>query len=304
MKPSKETLRKILSRREKKTTTPRDTLEELQRSMKGDPTIQIHDDQIYRINRYLANAGFGSRREVEKIVLEGRVEINGKKVETLDTKVNPGDVVFVDGNQAGLPSTSRYFIMNKPAGYVVSRKGFLNQPTIYDLLPPDCQNLKYAGRLDRDTRGLLILSDDGVFLNTITHPSRRLMKRYIAVLDRLPEEQELQEQFYRGVEDNGELLRAIRVTVLSRGEDGNVVEIILGQGKNRQIRRMFRAIGSRVLDLYREAVGFFDLSKDPIPEGELVSVEPSRILYGTSKKRTDDSGETLGDFNPWDKRKR
>lgn len=275
-------------------------IDRLRRSMSGDKREELKKEGSYRINRYLAAAGYGSRRQVEKYILEGRVRVGSKVVEALDTKVKPGEMVFLDDRPVNLPESALYYVMNKPAGYTVTAKGSpFAEHTIYELLPENLQSLKYAGRLDRESRGVLILSNDGDFLNHVAHPSVRLLKKYIVTVSKLPAETELQTKFIRGVEDGGELLRALRVSVLDRNK--KKVEVVLGQGRNRQIRRMFRAMGIRVIDLFRTAVGGFDLNRIPVDEGKFISVDPGEILYGIKGKDLDEK-EVLKDFDPWKKK--
>lgn len=230
-----------------------------------------------RINRFLANAGYGSRRDVEAIVRAGRVAINGTALdaEALHTRVGPADAVTVDGRDARLPAGQLYYLLHKPAGYVVSRRAGKDEETIYALLPPELQALKYAGRLDRDSRGLLLLSTDGDFIHQVTHPSKRIWKHYRVKVSRLPSEQELRDRFIRGVEEDGELLRARAVTVLDR--NAGMVELVLGEGRKRQIRRMFKALGIRVLDLYRFQVGPFHLETREIAEGACEPFDPDDL---------------------------
>ncbi len=277
-------------------------LNNLKKSLKGERVGLLKEDGVYRINRYLAAAGFGSRRDAERYVLEGRVMVGTRVVTNLDARVKPGDLVTVDGKVVGLPETFFYYAMNKPAGYEVTAKGSpYAEKTIYDLIPENLQSLRYAGRLDKETRGLLILSTDGKFIQAISHPGTRLIKKYIATVSELPPEDILRKSFLRGIEDGGELLRALSVTVLDRKMKR--VEIVLGEGRNRQIRRMFKFHKIRVLDLYRQAIGSFDLSRVAIEEGEMRPVEPADILTGKSAAR---SGGTkiLQDFDPWRKRER
>jgi len=220
--------------------------------------------------------------------------VNGAKIETLDVKIKPGDTVCVDGRLVTLPTHSLYYALNKPMGYVVSNRRFHSDPTIYDLLPEELHSLKYAGRLDKNSRGLVILSNDGQFIAAVTHPGRRLTKRYRVVLDVLPPEEMLRKSFYSGVESEGEVLRAIRVSVVDR--EKKVVEVVLGEGKKRQIRRMFKELNVRVIDLYRVAVGFFDMKNHPIAEGKAIPFSPSELLYGVASPQE----ELLpAHFNPW-----
>ena len=244
-----------------------------------------------RINRYLARAGYGSRRQVEDYVTSGRVKLNGKVVEALDTKVGPGDLVTLDGKRVRFTEGHIYQAFNKPMGYTVSAKSFPGSPSIYEILPESLHGLKYAGRLDKESRGLVVLSNDGEFLNQVMHPARRVTKRYIVTLDELPEAEELTRSFYKGVVDDGELLRAVRVGILDRAD--RTVEVILSEGRKRQIRRMFQALDVKVLDLYRVSVGFLSLENHPVKEGETFSFEPEE-LFGMKK-----SDPVLGDFNPW-----
>ena len=228
-----------------------------------------------RINRYLATAGYGSRREVEGMVLAGRVRLNGQEIRELFVRVAPGDVVTVDGKSTELPAESQYFLFHKPRGYVVSRRAGPDEHTIYELLPANLQGLKYAGRLDKDSRGLLLLSSDGDFIHQVSHPSKRIWKHYRVIVDHLPAEQELRDQFIRGVTEGGELLRARAVRVVDR--EGGVIEMTLGEGRKRQIRRMFRAIGVRVLDLFRYAIGPFDLEERQLAEGQVAPFDPDEL---------------------------
>lgn len=268
----------------------------LRRSLNGEVVQSPDRIESFRINRYLATAGYGSRRDTERFVTEGRVELNGIRVTTLDTKVKPGDLVTLDGQIVNLPENALYYVMNKPIGFEVTKESFDGSPTIYDLLPENLQSLKYAGRLDKNSRGVLLLSNDGDFINQITHPSTRILKRYIVTLDDMPDENEMRRSFIKGISDGDDLLRAVSVRVLDR--DTFKIEVVLGQGKNRQIRRMVDYLGLEVLDLYRAAVGHFDLEKTPLEEGKIISFKPAYVLYGKKSVSREDA---LQGFNPWKK---
>lgn len=246
-----------------------------------------------RINRYLAHAGYGSRREAEALVTAGDVTVNSQKVTALDTKIQQGDVVRVKGKTAVLPNDYTYIAFHKPPGYIVSRKPFPGQPVIYELLPETMRSLKYAGRLDQNSRGLVLLSDDGNFIQQISHPAKRVLKKYLVKSAQLPSERELQIQFYKGVEDKGELLRAIGVRIVNRTE--SVVEIVLHEGKNRHIRRMFQAVELPVYDLFRTAIGHVSLDRKAIPEGSYTTFQPQEVFDAGS----DSSKNVLQDFDPW-----
>jgi 23S rRNA pseudouridine2605 synthase len=234
--------------------------------------------QGMRINRYLAFCGLGSRRMVEKLVEDRRVQVNGKILEDLGYRVQPSDLILVDGRMVRPPDSFVYIALNKPPGYVVSRKSYPGNPAIYELLPPEYANLGYAGRLDRESRGLVILSSDGAFLQSIAHPRQAVLKRYIVTVDASIDDADLQIMTGRGVKHQGEILRAISARVINRKEKR--VEMILAEGRNRQIRRMFEALEYQVVDLQRVSVGRLSLEEHPVPEGDFFPFSPDELLSG------------------------
>lgn len=263
-------------------------LEFLDKSIAG--KLEPEEVKNFRINRYLAKCGYGSRREVEDIVREGRVKVNGKVVTDFSVRVFTSDVVEMDGKEIRPIEHFRYIVLNKPAGYTVTSRAFPNEKYIYELLPEDLHSLRYAGRLDRDSRGLLILTDDGDFLQKITHPGYRTTKRYLVTVDQIPEDPYWQTDFYSGIPDGDDLLRVLRVSIVDQNK--RLIEIVLGQGKNRHIRRMFEAKGSHVTDLQRVAIGKLEISELNVPEGSYTEIEPFWLEKG--KKDS-----ILGNFNPW-----
>ena len=148
--------------------------------------------------------------------------------------------------------------------------------------------------LDRFSRGLLLLSQDGQFLQSITHPTFRLTKKYRVKVNRLPEGNFIR-AFERGVTHEGEELRAVRVTVIDRKE--RIVEVVLGQGKNRQIRRMFEQMGARVLDLYRVSIGELDIEKIGLEEGKFIAIDPAGIFDGTGVTPYGEAGGPFLNFS-------
>ncbi|MCE9598823.1 MAG: pseudouridine synthase [Spirochaetia bacterium] len=222
----------------------------------------------------------GARRDVERYILAGRVEVSGRVVKDLAFRISRSDTVRVDGQLIKMPE-NKYYVMNKPVGVICSHRRFGEDKILADYLPEELKGLKYAGRLDRDTRGLVVLSTDGAFLNAIAHPTRRLTKKYLVKVEMLPTEKELARSFYKGIEDEGDILRAHSVHI--RDRQTGIVEVVLGEGKNRQIRRMFESLGLNVLDLFRVAVGFYDLEKEPLAEGQSREVDPNILLYGDGK---------------------
>ncbi|GIX41896.1 MAG: pseudouridine synthase [Leptospiraceae bacterium] len=238
----------------------------------------IFNQNQIRINRYLALCGVGSRREVEKFILEGKVLVNGIPVKDLTYKVKKDDLVIFNGKRITPIKKHIYIALNKPVGYVVSKKQFRNERSIYSLIPKELRrkyNLGYAGRLDKMSRGLVILSSDGLFLHHLTHPKYKVLKKYYVQLDSPLTGYDLNLLTGRGILDDGERLKALSITV--KDATKNIYQVVLGEGKKRHIRRMFQALLYDVIDLYRVAIGKLDLEKFPIPEGSFLEFDPSLI---------------------------
>ncbi|MBE7440503.1 MAG: rRNA pseudouridine synthase [Spirochaetales bacterium] len=250
---------------------PEEAIRRLRASMQG------QGQEAMRLNRFLAVCGLGSRRGVEALVYQGRVRINGEKVRSPGVSIEPGDHVTVDDRLLSVPRNYSYFAYNKPGGLVVSRKKQGKARTIYEALPESMQNCKYAGRLDAESRGLLILSDDGKFIHALSHPSFRLLKYYRVLLSSIPEK--LSMHFGHGMFVDGEFMKASRAFIVDPAR--KLVEVILSGGKNRQIRRMFTALGVEVLDLYRYRMGQLSLEETAVNEGTFVAITPEDVLEST-----------------------
>jgi 23S rRNA pseudouridine2605 synthase len=215
-----------------------------------------------RLQKFLAEAGVASRRAGEKIILEGRVAVNGRVVRELGAKVEPGrDRVTVDGTPAQ-PRRKLYVALNKPRGYVCSQSDEFERRTIGSLLPREWNNLNSVGRLDFQSEGLIFLTNDGEFSLRLTHPRYGVRKKYLAtVTGRVPPE--TAGQLVRGVAHEGELLKAERARVLSANNSNSVVELELAEGRNREVRRMFEAQGLEVNRLVRTQIGRIKLGELP-----------------------------------------
>ena len=207
-----------------------------------------------RLQKYLAEAGVASRRASEDIIAQSRVSVNGKVVTELGTKVNPAnDQIMVDGRLVRV-RRKIYVALHKPPGCVCSRKDERGRPTVYELLPPDWSNVQSVGRLDYDTEGLLLLTNDGQLSLHLTHPRYGVKKLYEVAVEGRVEQEQLQ-AMTRGIRDGGELLRAQRVRITSASKSRSVIELELREGKNREVRRMCAAIGLIVERLVRTQVG-------------------------------------------------
>ena len=210
-----------------------------------------------RLNRYLALCGLGSRRACEEIILRGGVRINGRPVRELSTVVQPGDTVVAKGREVR-PAAARYIALNKPPGFLSSRASQGGKPTIYDLLPREAANLAHVGRLDAESEGLLLLSNDGALAQALTHPSRHVEKEYEVILDKAFDAKFIP-KLLKGVYLEEGRAKAAHVHV----EAPNKLRVILTQGINRQIRRMFAALGYKVKRLTRTRLGPLRLGRLP-----------------------------------------
>lgn len=210
-----------------------------------------------RLNSYLAKCGLGSRRKCEELILSGAVAIAGETVRGLATQVDPDkDAVTVRGKQVR-PGQKIHLAFHKPADCLCTRGGGDKGRTIYDLLPPEFQSLFYVGRLDRDTEGLLLLTNDGAWAERIAHPRNEVKKIYVAEILGRPDERDLR-RLVHGVRDEGELLRAHSIRLLdgkAAHQNARRVQITLLEGKKREIRRMFRALHHPVVFLKRLEIG-------------------------------------------------
>lgn len=202
-----------------------------------------------RLNKYLASCGVGSRRRCDEWIREGRVDVNGSPCLDLATRVQPGDHVRVDGKRVS-PRVPLVVAFHKPRGHVCTRDDELGRETIYALLPPALQSLHHVGRLDRDSEGLLILTNDGDLTQRLMHPSKSVEKEYLVTANQAFESQHL-DQFLEGVYTPEGRLRAKSVDRISPRR----LKVVLDHGAKRQIRLMFEALGYQATKLLRVRIG-------------------------------------------------
>jgi pseudouridine synthase len=213
-----------------------------------------------RLNRYLAACGLVSRRKCDAIILDGRVTVNGNKVVELATFVDPRrDRVTVDGKTVKPPHKHTYLLMNKPEGYLTTASDPQGRPTVMELVPEGESRLYPVGRLDSDTTGLLLLTDDGKLAFRITHPRYEVEKRYLAVVDGRPSETDLA-ILRKGVKLDDGPTRPAKVRLISGDLERSEVEITIHEGRKRQVKRMFKAIDHPVVSLARTGIAFLEIS--------------------------------------------
>ena len=210
-----------------------------------------------RLQKILAQAGIASRRAAEKLIADGRVSVNGTTVREMGTKADPAaDHVRVDGRRIKAAERVRYILLNKPAGYVTTRSDPQRRPTVIDLLHGVREYVYPVGRLDYDTSGLLILTNDGDLAARLTHPRHGVERTYEARVAGVPDAEAI-ERLRKGIPLDGRRTRPADVKLLTRGRgdrDG-VLVITIREGRNRQIRRMCEAVGHPVQSLARTRIG-------------------------------------------------
>ncbi|MDO9443918.1 MAG: pseudouridine synthase, partial [Dehalococcoidia bacterium] len=210
----------------------------------------------------LARAGHGSRRSAEALIAAGRVRVNGA-VATLGTRADPDvDTIEVDGTPIVFRLTDTTILLYKPIDYVVTASDEQGRPTIYDLLPDAPPSLRYAGRLDIDTSGVLLLSTDGELVHRLTHPRYHVPKAYEAFVEGVVSERTL-DALRSGVEIEDGRTAPAQVERIAGSNRDTLVRITIHEGRNRQVRRMFEAVGHRVMVLRRTSFG-------PVTLGDLV----------------------------------
>ncbi len=228
-----------------------------------------------RLNKFLASCGTGSRRACDSLIQAGEVTVNGELCTNLATRVTVQDAVRVDGRMV-TPKQSTAILLKKPRGYVCSKNDELGRATIYDLLPPKFGHLNHVGRLDRDSEGLLILTNDGELANRLTHPRNKVEKEYRVTLAAAFDNAVLQ-KLTTGLRTPEGRARAKSVNRLSPRR----VSIILETGLKRQIREMFKTLGIRVTKLFRIRIG--RLTDPDLPLGRWRPLDAEEIELLTSK---------------------
>ena len=207
-----------------------------------------------RLQKYLSQSGVASRRASEEMIKQGRISVNGKVITEMGYIVLENDTVAVDGNIVSKSERKVYILLNKPVGYVSTAKDQFGRPTVIDLVKGIEQRLYPVGRLDYDTSGLIILTNDGDFTYSLTHPKHEIDKIYEATINGHPSEEEIK-RFENGLVIEDYTTSKAKFKVKSRLDNKTIVEITIHEGKNRQVRKMCEAIGHKVLSLKRIAIG-------------------------------------------------
>ena len=232
-----------------------------------------------RLQKYLAECGIASRRKCEELILQGKIEVNGKVVTELGTRVKKEDTIKYNGKIVQPEEDLIYILLNKPIGYVTTVKDQFKRDTVLDLIKID-KRIVPVGRLDMYTSGALILTNDGDLVNKLTHPKNEVNKTYNVTISGIITNQEIQ-KLENGVKiDESYITKPAKVKILKIDEEKNIsrIQIIIHEGKNRQVRKMCEAVGKKVLALHRSKIG---------------SIEVKNLKIGTWRYLTDKEVESL-----------
>ena len=234
--------------------------------------------EIVRLQKYIAMSGTASRRAAEQLIDEGRVKVNGKLVREQGVKVEIGcDSVEVDDILLKVNDRKIYIALNKPTGYVTTVKDQFDRPTVIDLVEKEIHTRVFpVGRLDYETEGLLLMTNDGDWANKVTHPRFESKKKYYAVLKGVLTISELN-KIRRGVVIDGKKTSPAECEIMEIDMGMTLVEITIHEGRNRQVRKMFEAVGHTVKALKRESIGIVELGN--LPEGRWRYLTSSEIEY-------------------------
>ena len=222
-----------------------------------------------RINKYIASSGVCSRRKAEEYILAGKVLVNGVVYTELGYKVKEKDIVVVDGKTISLEENKVYIMLNKPKGYVTTSQEQFGRPSVLDIVKVE-ERVYPVGRLDMDSEGLLILTNDGEFSNNVIHPTKHISKKYEVVLKENITETAIK-KLESGVDIGGYVTRPAKVEKVT---DKKIL-ITIGEGKNRQVRRMIESVDNKVLNLKRIAIG--GLKLDKLKSGEYIILDEKLI---------------------------
>ena len=230
-----------------------------------------------RLNKYIASTGICSRRKADELILAGRVRVNDKKIEELGFYVREKDRVYVD-DKLVKPQKLEYYKFYKPAGYITTTEDEKGRKTIYDIIPPELKFLKPVGRLDKESTGLIILTNDGEFINEMTHPSIKVPKVYMVTINGkfTPDDAE---KMLNGIEietDSGEKKIAYAETLpVEINPKSSLIQVVLYQGINRQIRKMFAKLGYEVEHLKR--IQHATLTIEGLKKGQVKAIKPRQV---------------------------
>lgn len=237
-----------------------------------------------RLQKVIAQTGYCSRRKAEELIKSGKVEVNGKVITEMGVKVNFDDDITIEGNGLNLKEDKVYYIMNKPRGIITSTSDEKSRKTVVDLIE-ESKRIYPVGRLDYDTTGVLLLTNDGELTNLLIHPKNNIEKLYIAKIKGIPTKEELL-KLSRGVVIDGRKTSKSKVKLKKINKKNNVsiVEVVIHEGRNHQVKKMFEVIGYEVIKLKREKFAFLDVNDLKSGEYRELSIKEVKKLYSMAQK--------------------
>lgn len=236
-----------------------------------------------RLQKVIANSGYCSRRKAEELIVNGRVKVNGEVVTELGVKVSSDDAISIDGKALKLEEDKVYFLLNKPRGVVSTSSDDKGRKTVVDLIDTD-KRIYPVGRLDYDTTGLLLLTNDGNLANLLMHPTNGIPKKYVAKLNKFFEISDLK-RLEKGIMIDGVMCVPTRVKIKTnnREKDFSIVEVTILEGRNHIIKRLFMELGYLVDKLSRIEYSFLNLDGLKSGEYRMLSIKEVRKLYEYKK---------------------
>lgn len=234
-----------------------------------------------RLQKVIAQAGIASRRKAEELILEGKVKVNGEVIKELGTKVSESDKVEVN-NKPIEKETKEYYLLNKPRGVITTTNDEHGRKTVTDLIETSAR-IYPVGRLDYDTTGAILLTNDGEFANILMHPSNKIDKVYLAKLEGIIKGEQIN-VLKNGIMLDDVLVKASRVKLKKVNQENStsMVEITIHEGKNHQVKRMFESVGFHVEKLTRERIGIFDIKN--LKSGQYRKLTPKEVQIVYSYK--------------------
>lgn len=229
-----------------------------------------------RLQKIIASSGYCSRRKAEELIKNGKVMVNGKKIEELGFKVDGNDIITVE-NKILKKENKEYILLYKPRGVVTTTSDEKGRKTVLDLIETN-KRLYPVGRLDYDTSGLLLLTNDGELTNILIHPKNEIDKVYIAKINGIMNGFEIK-TLEKGVLIDGKKTAPCKVKVRKKEKDSSIIELTIHEGKNHQVKKMFETIGFKVLKLKREKLAFLNLSGLKPGEYRYLSIKEVKMLY-------------------------
>ncbi|ADL68862.1 pseudouridine synthase [Thermoanaerobacterium thermosaccharolyticum DSM 571] len=230
-----------------------------------------------RLQKYLAECSIASRRKCEQLILDGKIKVNGTVIKNLGIKIDPDkDIVEYDGRVVAKVQHNIYIMLNKPTGFITTVKDQFGRPSVLDIIKIK-DRIYPVGRLDCDTSGLLLLTNDGDIANKLMHPKHEIDKVYIAKIRGIPDDKDL-DRFRNGLLLDNRLTAKAKIEILKKINNDALVKIVIHEGRNRQIRRMCELIGHPVMTLKRIKIGDLELGNLKVGQWRYLSGEEVQYL--------------------------